>query len=480
MKLRNILFGALMTFIAAPALAQSNDSDQLMKQVSELLKKGTPEAQDQIKDIAKENKKDIDGLVSIGRAYLSVKDYANAKLYAQKAVDLLKGKQGNAKPYLLLGNIAVGEDNGGEAAMNFQQAMYADPKNPDGYRRYAQIMSKTAPQDAVGALETLKRECPGYPVDLIAAEIYSSAGNMKKAIEYYNKVSLNDMKDYQISDYATNVFLSQDYQKSLSLAQQGHAKFPRNASFNRLILFNNTELKNYDAALSGANDLFNNSDSLKASSFDYGYYARALKGADKYAEAIEQYKKLQTLDNVDAPTKAQANKDISDCYKKLSDYAKAGEYLDKYVKAQSQQSFSLQEAVASLYADQLADEKTSPEDKKIAYEKADKIYAELAEKYPTNAAYVANKRATLPFSLPIDQKEQVKLAGPHYATFTDILGAKADRSAGENKMLAAAYATLLYYYVNCIDNMEMGKEVAAKLLELDPENEGAKAVIGMK
>ena len=438
MKLRNILFGALMTFIAAPALAQSNDSDQLMKQVSELLKKGTPEAQDQIKDIAKENKKDIDGLVSIGRAYLSVKDYANAKLYAQKAVDLLKGKQGNAKPYLLLGNIAV------------------------------------------GALEAVKRECPGYPVDLIAAEIYSSAGNMKKAIEYYNKVSLNDMKDYQISDFATNVFLSQDYQKSLSLAQQGHAKFPRNASFNRLILFNNTELKNYDAALNGANDLFNNSDSLKASSFDYGYYARALKGADKYTEAIEQYKKLQALDNVDAPTKAQANKDISDCYKKLSDYAKAGEYLDKYVKAQPQQSFSLQETVASLYADQLADEKTSAEDKKIAYEKADKVYAELAEKYPTNAAYVANKRATLPFSLPIDQKEQVKLAGPHYATFTDILGAKADRSAGENKMLAAAYATLLYYYVNCIDNMEMGKEVAAKLLELDPENEGAKAAIGMK
>ena len=96
-----------MTFIAAPALAQNNDSDQLMKQVSELLKKGTPEAQDQIKDIAKENKKDIDGLVSIGRAYLSVKDYANAKLYAQKAVELLKGKQGNAKPYLLLGNKAI-------------------------------------------------------------------------------------------------------------------------------------------------------------------------------------------------------------------------------------------------------------------------------------------------------------------------------------------------------------------------------------
>ena len=83
-------------------------------------------------------------------------------------------------------------------------------------------------------------------------------------------------------------------------------------------------------------------------------------------------------------------------------------------------------------------------------------------------------------SLPVDMKEQVKLAGSHYKTFTDILGAKTDRSAGENKMLVDAYNTLLYYYVNCIDNMEKGKEVAAKLLELDPENEGAKAVMGMK
>ena len=469
-----------MTFIAAPALAQSNDSDQLMKQVSELLKKGTPEAQDQIKDIAKENKKDIDGLVSIGRAYLSVKDYANAKLYAQKAVELLKGKQGNAKPYLLLGNIAVGEDKGGEAATQFQQAMYADPKNPDGYRRYAQIMSKIDPKGAVETLEALKRELPNYPVDLIAAEIYSSAENVKMAIEYYDKVSVNDMKDYQLSDYATNVFLSQDYQKSLSLAKQGHAKFPRNASFNRLIMFNNTELKNYDDALAGANDLFNNSDAFKASHLDYNFYAQALKGAGKYTEAIEQYQKLQTLESVDADTKAEANKNISDCYKKLSDYVKAGEFLDKYVKAQPQQSFTLQETVASLYADQLTDEKTPAADKQKAYEMADKIYAELAEKYPANAAYVANKRYKLPFSLPIDQKEQVKLAGPHYKTFTDILGAKTDRSAGENKMLVDAYNTLLYYYVNCIDNMEKGKEVAAKLLELDPENEGAKAVMGMK
>ena len=480
MKLRNIIIGALMTVIAAPVLAQDNQSDQIMQQVATILKSGSADAQKQIADIAKTYKKDVNGLVSIGRAYLSVKDYAKAKEYAQKAVELLKGKQGNAAPYLLLGNIAVGEDNGGEAATQFQQAMYADPKNPDGYRRYAQIMSKIDPNGAVETLEALKRELPNYPVDLIAAEIYSSAGKMNMAIEYYNKVSVNDMKDYQLSDYATNVFLSQDYQKSLSLANQGHAKFPRNASFNRLIMFNNTELKNFDDALAGANDLFNNSDSLKASSFDYGYYARALKGADKYTEAIEQYQKLQTLDNVDAATKAEANKNISDCYKKLSDYIKAGEYLDKYVKAQPQQSFTLQETVASLYADQLADDKTSAADKQKAYEMADKIYAELAEKYPDNAAYVANKRSTLPFSLPIDQKEQVKLAGPHYATFTSILGAKADRSAGENKMLAAAYATLLYYYVNCIDNMEMGKEVAAKLLELDPENEGAKAVIGMK
>ena len=158
-----------MTVVAAPAMAQQQDAIQ--EQVAAIIKTGAPDANKQVAAIAKQNKKDVNALVSIGKAYLAVKDYANAKLYAQQAANLVSNKktQPTATPFVLLGNIAVSEDDGGEAAAQFQQAIYFDPQNPDGYRRYAQIMSKTDPNGAVQTLENLRAQRPDYPVDLIAA-----------------------------------------------------------------------------------------------------------------------------------------------------------------------------------------------------------------------------------------------------------------------------------------------------------------------
>lgn len=478
MKVRNILIGAMMTVIAAPAMAQQQDAIQ--EQVAAIIKAGAPDANKQVAAIAKQNKKDVNALVSIGKAYLAVKDYANAKIYAQQAADLVSNKkaQATALPFVLLGNIAVSEDDGGVAAQMFQQAMYFDPKNPDGYRRYAQIMSKTDPVGAVNTLEELRAQRPDYPVDLIAAEIYSGAGKMTKAIEYYDKVELSQMKDYQISDYATNLFLSKNYEKSLKVATEGHNKFPRNASFNRLMMFNYTDTKDYDKALEAADKLFNASDSLKTSVYDFTYYAKALKSAGKYQEAIAAYQSLQGVKDCDAVTSMEADKSISDCYKALSNYAKAGEYLDKYLKAQTQKSFSVDEMLAQLYLDQLADDNSAPDVKRAAYDKADALYEALGDQYPDNAAYVAMKRARMPFSLAISQIEQLKLAGPHFAKLGEILYAKNDRSAGETKMLVDAYNALIAYYVHANNDMDKAKDVAAKLIELDPNNANAKAVLG--
>ena len=476
MKVRNIIVGALMTVIVAPTFAQVQ-KDEIKDKVVAIIKSGAPDKDKQIKALAKEFKKDAAKLASVGKAYLAEKDYVNAKVYADMAI---KANSKCAEGFLLAGNIAVAKDDAGEAATQFQQAMYADPKDPNGYRRYAQMMSKASPQDAVNALETLRQQRPDYPVDLIAAEIYSDAGKMDLAIQYYDKVNIADMKDYQISDYATNLFLSQNYEKSLNVATQGHNKFARNASFNRLMMFNQTELKDFEAAVAAGDRLFNASDSAKISSFDYGYYGRALEGANKYQEAIGIYEQMLKADNVKDDEKLEVNKKISDGYKKISDYAKAEEYLNKYIQGHPQSSFSLEESVAMLYADQLADETTPAAQKQAAYDKADALYAALGQKYPDNAAYVANKRAQMPFSLALDDKAKLKLAGPRYLEFANILAAKSDRSAGETKMLVNAYNAVTAYYVHVVEDMDKAKEIAGRLIEIDPENGNAKAILGIK
>lgn len=479
-KVKYMILGAMMTVLAAPAMAQ-DQVNPIQEQVTAIIKSGAADANKQISAIAKANKKDVNALVAIGKAYLAQKDYANAKTYAQQAVDLqAKSKAANAAPYLLMGNIAVGEDDGGAAAQWFQQAIYFDAKNPDGYRRYAQIMSKTDPAGAVQTLEDLRAQRPDYPVDLIAAEIYSEAGKMQKANEYYAKVSTDAMKDYQISDYATNLFLSQQYDKSLEVATKGHAKFPRNASFNRLMMFNNVEAKNFEAAIAAGDNLFNNSDSAKISTYDCGYFARACEGAKQFDKAISAYEKYGSLEGVKPEEKTQALKNISDCYKKMSNYAKAEEYLNKFIAAHSNTSFGLEETVAELYADQVSDETLPAAQRKAAYEKADGMYAELLKKYPEQAAYIANTRARMPFGFIADQMEALKLAGPHYVELCDALGAKADRSAGETKLLINAYNTATAYLVHVKNDMDAAKPLAEKLLQLDENNANAKAILGIQ
>lgn len=466
--------------MVAPSMAQNKQVDPIQEQVSAIIKSGAADAEKQVQAVAKEQKKNPAGLVSISKAYLVEKDYANAKVYAEKALELVNKKgtpQEKSSVYLLLGNIAVGQDDGGSAASWFQQAIYADKTNPDGYRRYAQIMSKTDPAGAVQTLEDLRAARPDYPVDLIAADIASQAGKMKQAIQYYGKVKLDDMDTYQLSDYATNLFLSTEYQKSLDVATYGQQKNPRNASMNRLVMFNQTSLKNYDAALVAADKLFNASDSAKISSFDESYYATALQGAKKYNEAIAEYTKLQGLQGVGADVIADANKSISDCYKELGDYGQAGDYYDKYLKSQKSITAYAMSNLASIYLAEANDAKTTAAMKAEAVSKADAVYVEMQQKFPSVADYAVLQRAHLQFVL--DPEDKAGKAQPYYSELADIINAKAEKGDSETKKLKEAYNYLQIYYFKIANDTPKAKEYAAKLLEIDPNNQTAKTISGL-
>lgn len=464
-----------MTVISAPAVAQT-DASNVGLQVSEIIKTVTnpKDADKQVAALAKPFKKDAKALASIGRAYLAEKDYTNADKYADMAI---KAGKNCADGYVLKGDICSVQDDGGQASTWYEQAVYFDPKDPEGYRKYAVTNSKTSPAASVAKLEELRAQRPDYPVDLIAAEIQSRAGNLDGAISYYDKVNKDQMKDYQLTDYALDLFLKQNFQKSLSVTSYGNEKFPRYGALNRLTMYNQVNLKNYEEAVKYGDRLFNESDSAKFNAIDYQNYGVAKQALKQYDEAVAVFEKVLAMDDVDAATKNDINKNISDAYKEKGDYAKAGEWYDKYLKNKSGVSAFDMSNLATIYTTQASDPNSTPEQKQAAVAKAEEVYNNMITQFPSVADFAALQRAHLPFFLDPEDKEGK--AAPLYLEVVNIVNAKAEKGAAENKKLQEAYQYLTVYYFKIANDMAKAKEYATLLQGVDPSNELANTILGL-
>jgi tetratricopeptide (TPR) repeat protein len=462
--------GALMLGFSAQVMAQDVKSkiDAITKVIVSNNGAG-PAVKDAVKVFVKENKKNAEALAGLGRAYLDIKDQTNALKYADMAI---KANKNNAAGYLLKGDMAAINDNGGEAAMWYQTATQLDPKNPQGYIKYARVYQKVDAAGAEEMLRKLKSIDPNYPVDAEIAHMYYANNKFAKALENYQKVNKAKLGDDKLTEYALAAYFLGKSAESLEAAEYGANKFPRSAGLNRLSFYNHTDLKNYDKALQFADRLFNKSDSAKFVGRDYLYFGHALKGGGRYAEAIQNFQKTYDLDN----TQNDVLKLISDSYLESKNHDKAVEYYQKYINTQEKKKASDYGAIARIYID-LAETETNQAAKEAALLKADQAYADLAAAMPSNEDYAAYQRAHIHHMINPDIKKGA--AKPFYEKCVQILEPKADRAAGENTTLAEAYNYLTVYYIQN-DQVSKAKEYAAKLQSLQPDNETAKQVLGLK
>ena len=467
--IKYLMIGALMIGFNVSAMAQ-DDHKAVIDQVTKIIKSKSATTESAVKDVVKANKKNADVLTAIGRAYLDVKDTANANKYCQMAMQRDK-KYGNA--YVLAGDIEVAKDNGGAASAWFEQATFFDPKNPEGYRRYAQVNSKVSPEASAAKLEELRKNIPDYPVDIISAEIYDKAQKIDKALEYYEKVDKAKMEDYQLVSFATDYFLKGKYDKSLEVAQYGVQKFPRNAALNRLNLFNQAELKNFDEAVKYGDALFNKSDSAKISEVDHQYYGHALMGAKQYDNAIAEFKLAISTNPDNEACKADAFKSIAEAYKAKGDFNAAVSAYNDYIKGLSKVTAYDLGNLASMYMDQA--DKAPAAEKRSYYDKADGVYAEIAEKFPSVADFATLQRAHIGYTLDPDTK--MALAKPHYEKLIEIITSKTEKGDRDNERLVEAYRYLGYYYLLKNDKAT-ANSYWNKVLEIDPNNESAKQALG--
>lgn len=470
--IKYLVAGALVLSIAAPTMAQDVKS-----QVNAITKvvvdaKGDVNAtKAQVKEFMKANKKNAEALAGLGRAFLAAKNFEQAKFYADQAMKVGKS---SAAGYILRGDIASAEDDGGLAASYYEMATQQDPQEPTAYVKYARVYQKVDPNGAVAMLEKLRSVKPDYPVDAAAGYMYSSNNQLKSAMNYYDKVqNVASLEDYILFDYASTAYVLEQYEKAVKLAQAGIQKYPHYGSFNRIGLYGSDKLKQYDAAVNYGAQLFAATDTIKYTANDYIYYADALTNVGKVEEAIAAYKHIP---EVDADNK-DVNKYVAEAYTKAKKFNEAVAAYEQYLKDKGEDvTYKEYDNFADIYLEQ-AEAAANDADKKAALKKAADIYGEIAQKFDYAAIYATNKQAGAYYQINPDLKAGAAL--PYYKKLIELIDAKADKEASDIKKLAVAYQYLAVHYIQN-DKVAEAKQWASKLLEVRPDDETGKQIMNLK
>lgn len=462
--IKYLFLGVLLFGYGTTAMAQT-DTKSIIDAISIAIKDNPAAAAAQVKQVVKQNKKNIEVLCGIGRAYLDIKDTENARLYAEMAMKTKGGAQ-SALPHILLGDIYAVNDDGGSAAMEYEQAILFDKMNPEPYRKYAQINSKVSPEASAAKLEELRKVRPDYPVDVINATIYMRANNLAKAVEYYDKVNKASMESGDLVNYSLCEFLTNNFEKSRDIALFGAEKFPRHPALNRLVFFNSTNMKDFDTALNYADRLFNHSDSAKISSSDYLYYGHAYSGKEDYDKAIEMFRKSIEI-NPDAKSDVlDAMSNIANAYRAKGDYVNAIESHRNYLSKLDKVKNTDYAALAQIYLDWGSDLSGAQQTAKL--EEANKVYDEMIEKFsddPNTLVFAYNKKTQIDNML--DPNVEKFLALRDYTKLIEIIEAMPEKSNTDRNRLVTAYHYLAHYNLTN-NNKSVADEYWNKILNIDP------------
>ncbi|MBQ9678137.1 MAG: hypothetical protein IJV44_08390 [Prevotella sp.] len=470
--MKYLLMGALMLGFGTQVMAQDGSKADV-DAVKRIISSKPADLDKQMKPFYKANKKNAENLLAFGRAFYEAKDTANARVYAQYALDASKNKY--APAYVLLGDIAALADDGGAAAAQYDQAIYYDKKLVEAYRKYAMVYRKIDPRGAAQKLDELKANCPEVSVDAIKGHIFMVGGDEKAAYNEFKKVPIAQLdKDY-LNEFARVSYFQGHYEDALAACEQGLKDKPRNATFTRLAMFSNYELKNYEAAKGYIYKYFNETDSAKYSEYDHYYSALIYDALGEKENAYAQYDLALKLVQDDSMIKRwQILKTLSDAYLKDKDFEKAISYYQEFTASKPGLTFDDEEALANIYS-KYADADAA---KKVDLtNKAADVYGTLAEKYPNQKAYAMYMRASLRNKL--DNNMEKSLAKPDYQKVIEVLAAKADRTKGENTMLKTAYHYMMFNeYIN--KNVAGAKSYAEKILAIDPAYQPAIEIQNLK
>ncbi len=426
------------------------------------------EAERLFKQALEGNKKDASVMAAIARAYFNVNPTAYAKEIDKNIANAMKAsKNKEAQIYVLRGDMIKSTDIG-QAAGNYEQAMIYDEEaghiNPEAYVKYSNLYNKVNPDFAIGKLVELNEKLPTSALaQSELAEKYYDNNQFTKAAEQYGKYIQNP-NHFQGDEqrYSGLLFFGKKYQESLDVANQVLAKDPDNEYMQRMVMLNKAALKDFAGAEQAAAKLFAHSNA-KFTATDYTTYGDVLGELGRPQEAIVAYTKAYEL-NPEKNKEILVN--ISSMYTDLEDYAKAAEFMQKYVDlgdASLNDYYILSNRYKNLG---LSLPEGSPERAEAAQNGIK--YVDMAIESAANKGPLYRNKATL-MMVRDGQETTPELV----AVYEEMLKAYDEDPENKTKNAAAyktAYNNIANYYLKAGDK-EKAREYFTKLLEVDPENE---------
>lgn len=460
----------LSIIICAPVFSQDDDILQSsdLQVIASLLVDNPDIAKSSAEKLIKKNKENTELIAAIGRVFLNGGDLDSAKDYFKRAQ---RCRRISTKAINLGGDIAKANNKLDSAEYYYARSMYFDRKNPEAYYKYANLFISKDVQKSIEALNRLKINRPDINVNKSIADLYYEANDFTKAQEVYESIGPDSLDDKELMQYSLVLYAKKNYQKSLELAQMGHKRNAKDPVFNRLLLYNNTELQNYDDAVKSADDLFYRSKDAKLQYQDYIYYGYALNGQGKTHEAIEQFN-IALEKNANLPG---INKQISDAYLRINDYDNAIKYYQVYISklkdGDENRAYELYQLGRLYWRKGIAKQEgnTLTQDQAQAIEQANHVFGEVAALRPNSylGYYWQAKASSL-----LDPDYTKGLAKPYYLKAIELL-----EQSGESKdHLIECYKQLSFYYYSQ-QAYDMAIEYARKVQTVDPDDDYAKRMI---
>lgn len=291
---------------------------------------------DTAKKMAKKEK-NADALVAIARAYYN----ADAFKYTKETQDYLteaRKLSKNQEPaiYILEGDMLSDAQDYGSAAAKYENAIFNDPTNSEGYVKYANAYFYVNKNYGIQKLEELLKQQPNSAMaQRELAEKYFKADHWKKASDLYGEYIKNPNHfPEDKARYAVLLYWGEKYPQSLQVANEILAQDPSNFLMQRIRFLNQTELKEYQAAADNAAKFFANNPGAHFTTKDFTTYADALIGLGQDSLAIVQYELAAKND----PDNGDLLKNLSSVYNQNKQYAKGADAYAAYLEMQENPS----------------------------------------------------------------------------------------------------------------------------------------------